>query len=116
MLTPEHVDPASVIEPNFFSNWGDLWYPRLANRLLTPASKMSTLTPNRVTIASFVLYIVAAGLIIVGGAWSVLGAVPDILTIPFIPFQFQRNFPHQILNESGVGVRLFGHEFFILAL
>lgn len=75
MLTPEHVDPASVIEPNFFSNWGDLWYPRLANRLLTPASKMSTLTPNRVTIASFVLYIVAAGLIIVGGAWSVLGAV-----------------------------------------
>ena len=26
-------DPASVVEPNYFSNWGDLWYPLWANRL-----------------------------------------------------------------------------------
>jgi phosphatidylglycerophosphate synthase len=73
--SPEHPPRASVIEPNYFSNWGDLWYPRLANTLLIPASKIASLTPNQVTIVSFGLYSVAAGLIVVGGAWSVLAAV-----------------------------------------
>ena len=63
-----------MIEPNFFSNWGDLWYPQLANRLLLPASKMRSLTPNHVTVVSFGLYSVAAGLIVVGGAWMLLAA------------------------------------------
>ena len=75
MSYPERPSRASVIEPNFFSNWGDLWYPRLANTLLIPASKIASLTPNHVTALSFVLYTVAAGLIVVGGAWSVLAAV-----------------------------------------
>ena len=75
MPLPEHPPRASVIEPNFFSNWGDLWYPKLANRLLIPASKIAPLTPNHVTVLSFGLYGVAAALIVVGGAWSVLAAV-----------------------------------------
>lgn len=75
MPAPEHPPRASVIEPNYFSNWGDLWYPRLANTLLIPASKIASLTPNYVTVGSLGLYSVAAGLIVVGGAWSVLAAV-----------------------------------------
>jgi len=73
--SPEHPPRASVIEPNFFSNWGDLWYPRLANTLLGPASKIRSLTPNHVTVVSLGLYSLAAGLIVVGGAWSIVAAV-----------------------------------------
>lgn len=75
MSSPEHPSRASVIEPNFFSNWGDLWYPRLANTLLIPASKLASLTPTHVTLCSLGLYSLAAGLIVVGGAWSIVGAV-----------------------------------------
>ena len=75
MSAPEHPPRASVIEPNFFSNWGDLWYPRLANTLLVPASKMAFVTPTHVTLMSLGLFSTAAGLIVVGGAWSVLAAV-----------------------------------------
>jgi phosphatidylglycerophosphate synthase len=73
--SPERPPRASVIEPNFFSNWGDLWFPRLANRLLIPASKITALTPTHVTVISLGLYSTAAGLIVVGGAWSILAAV-----------------------------------------
>lgn len=46
-----------IVEPNYFSNWGDLWYPKLANNLFLPvAAKISWLTPNQVTITSFLLY------------------------------------------------------------
>jgi phosphatidylglycerophosphate synthase len=72
MSSSEYANPASVIEPDYFSNWGDLWYPKLANKLLIPASEISILTPNHITIASFVLYSTGAGLIIAGGRWSVL--------------------------------------------
>jgi len=75
MSPPERPSRASVIEPNFFSNWGDLWYPQVANTLLVPASKIGSLTPNRVTVLSFGLYSVAAGLIVGGGTWGVLAAV-----------------------------------------
>ncbi len=75
MSFPERPARASVIEPNFFSNWGDLWYPKLANRLVLPASRIGPLTPNQVTVLSFVLYSAAAGLILVGGMWGVLAAV-----------------------------------------
>lgn len=67
--------PTSVIEPNYFSNWGDLWYPKLANKLLIPASKISSLVPNHVTVTSLVLFSIGAGLIIVGGVWGVLAAI-----------------------------------------
>jgi phosphatidylglycerophosphate synthase len=75
MSSSEYATPASVVEPDYFSNWGDLWYPKLANKLLIPASKIKPLMPNHVTVASFVLYSISAGLIIVGGIWSILAAI-----------------------------------------
>lgn len=75
MSLPERPSRASVIEPNFFSNWGDLWYPRIANTLLVPASKIASLTPNHLTVLSLGLYSAAAGLVVVGGAWSFLAAL-----------------------------------------
>jgi len=75
MLSREYPPLDSVIEPNYFSNWGDLWYPRLANKLLRDASKIAALTPNHVTVASFVVYGIGGGLIVVGGWWSVLAAL-----------------------------------------
>lgn len=69
------IIPTSVIEPNYFSNWGDLWYPKIANKLLTRTSKIKFIMPNHVTVASFVLCSIGAGFIIVGGIWSVLAAI-----------------------------------------
>jgi phosphatidylglycerophosphate synthase len=46
-----------VIEPPYFSNWADQVYPKLANKLLPVATKVPGLTPNIVTISSFVLYV-----------------------------------------------------------
>lgn len=68
-------DPASVVEANYFSNWGDLWYPRWANVLLVPASQVVWLTPNHVTISSFILYALAAVMIGIQGDWMVLAAL-----------------------------------------
>ena len=57
MQSVKKIDPASVIEPNYFSNWGDLWYPKIANKLLLRiAAKISWITPNRVTVVSFLMY------------------------------------------------------------
>jgi len=79
MASREYPDRASVIEPNYFSNWGDLWYPRLANMLLKTASRIELLTPNMVTITSFLLYTLAALLIVVRGDWAIL----PVLLLPF---------------------------------
>jgi hypothetical protein len=80
MMQLEHLnttaqDPASVVEPNYFSNWGDLWYPLWANRLLGLASRQGWLSPNGVTITSFVLYAAAACLIGRGGDGAMLAVV-----------------------------------------
>jgi phosphatidylglycerophosphate synthase len=82
MKLPKSLSPSSVIEPNYFSNWGDLWYPKLANKLLLSACKMRWLTPNIISVSSFVLYSVAAGLIVVGGVWAALAAA--LLPISYI--------------------------------
>lgn len=71
----DRPSPSSVVEPNYFSNWGDLWYPRAANALLVPASRIRHLTPNRVTLFSFCLYTTAAALVVVGGRWGIVAAV-----------------------------------------
>ena len=76
MASPRaYPDRASVVEPNYFSNWGDLWYPRLANRLLTTACRIEALTPTMVTLGSFALYLMAASLVAFGGSFGVLAAV-----------------------------------------
>lgn len=45
-----------VIEPPYFSNWGDIFFPKLANKLLPYAASIKFLTPNMVTVISFLLY------------------------------------------------------------
>ncbi len=64
-----------LVEPNYFSNWGDLWYPRLANTLFLPiAAKLRWLTPNHVTTLSFFMYSFAIlGLNIWPHLWALFG-------------------------------------------
>jgi len=50
----------NIIEPSFFSNWADLFFPKIANKLLPLALLIPGLTPNHVTIISFVLYTLAS--------------------------------------------------------
>ncbi len=71
---PDRPTRQSVVEPNYFSNWGDLWYPRLANLLLPSASRITALTPNHVTLGSFALFGLAAALVLLGGGWSYVAA------------------------------------------
>lgn len=82
MSSHKYPEPASVIEPNYFSNWGDLWYPKLANKLLKPVSNIAFLTPNVITIGSFLLYTIAAVLILVGGSWRIAAAI--LLPVSYI--------------------------------
>jgi phosphatidylglycerophosphate synthase len=48
-----------ILEPPFFSNWVDLFMPKLANRLLVLVAKIKIITPNSVTLMSFLLYCIA---------------------------------------------------------
>lgn len=47
----------SVIEPPYFSNWADLFFPKIANLILPFVSGFSWITPNFVTLFSFFLYV-----------------------------------------------------------
>jgi phosphatidylglycerophosphate synthase len=82
MPTNKFPTPKSVIEPNYFSNWGDLWYPRTANILLKLAASIPWLTPNQVTITSFILYTFAVGLIVTGGKLQLLAVI--LLPISYV--------------------------------
>ncbi|MEO2054272.1 MAG: CDP-alcohol phosphatidyltransferase family protein [Nitrospira sp.] len=46
----------NVIEPPYFSNWADLFFPKIANLILPFVSRFSWITPNFVTLFSFFLY------------------------------------------------------------
>jgi len=45
-----------IIEPPYFSNWADLFMPKIANMILPLVSKFKWITPNMVTLVSFFLY------------------------------------------------------------
>ncbi|MBN4080028.1 CDP-alcohol phosphatidyltransferase family protein [Beggiatoa alba] len=47
----------NVIEPPYFSNWADLFFPPIANRILPFVSRIKWVTPNFVTLFSFFLYV-----------------------------------------------------------
>jgi len=47
----------NVIEPPYFSNWADLFFPPIANRILPFVSGIKWITPNIVTLFSFFLYV-----------------------------------------------------------
>ena len=46
-----------IIEPPFFSNWADLFMPKVANFILPFVIKFNFITPNFITLFSFLLYI-----------------------------------------------------------
>ena len=46
-----------IIEPPYFSNWADLFMPKIANMILPLVSRFKWITPNIVTLFSFFLYI-----------------------------------------------------------
>lgn len=46
-----------IIEPPYFSNWADLFMPKIANWILPLVSKIDWITPNIVTLFSFFLYV-----------------------------------------------------------
>lgn len=45
-----------IIEPSYFSNWADLFFPKIANKTIPFLAKIPGITPNIVTIVSFLLY------------------------------------------------------------
>jgi len=47
----------NVIEPSYFSNWADLFFPPIANKILPFVSRIAWITPNIVTLFSFFLYV-----------------------------------------------------------
>ena len=56
-MKKENKAPQNIIEPPFFSNWADLFMPRIANVILPLVVKVRWLTPNIITLASFFLYV-----------------------------------------------------------
>jgi len=54
-----------VIEPPFFSNWADLFMPKIAHALLPFAMKIGFLTPNFITLFSFALYVAGCVMIFI---------------------------------------------------
>lgn len=45
-----------VIEPSYFSNWADLFMPKIANKTIPFLARIPGITPNIVTVTSFFLY------------------------------------------------------------
>lgn len=54
-----------IIEPPFFSNWADLFFPKIANKFIPVALQIHWLTPNHVTLLSFILYTFASLLLFI---------------------------------------------------
>ena len=46
-----------IVEPPYFSNWADLFMPKIANMILPLVLRFKWITPNIVTLFSFFLYI-----------------------------------------------------------
>ncbi len=64
-MNDEQKAQQNVVEPPFFSNWADLFMPKIANAVLPLALKVRWLTPNVITLVSFVLYVLGCLMIFV---------------------------------------------------
>lgn len=49
-----------VIEPPYFSNWGDLFLPKIGNKILPFIARIPGVTPNIVTITSFLIHAIGS--------------------------------------------------------
>lgn len=72
-----------VVEPPYFSNWGDMFLPKIANKLLPLAVRIPFLTPNMVTVTSFLLYSLASVLLFIQFPYH-LFIVAALLPISYI--------------------------------
>ena len=64
-MSTESKAPPNIIEPPFFSNWADLFMPKIANAILPVALKIKWLTPNVITAVSFTLYVIGCLMIFI---------------------------------------------------
>ncbi len=56
-MSDKKLTQKNIIEPPYFSNWADLLFPRIANAILPFISRINWITPNIVTLVSFLLYV-----------------------------------------------------------
>ncbi|VAW95908.1 hypothetical protein MNBD_GAMMA22-1900 [hydrothermal vent metagenome] len=56
-MSDTNVTQKNVIEPPYYSNWADLFFPLIANKILPFVSRIAWITPNIVTLFSFFLYV-----------------------------------------------------------
>lgn len=56
-MSNKETTRTNVIEPTYFSNWADLFFPKIANMILPFVSRINWITPNFVTLFSFFLYV-----------------------------------------------------------
>lgn len=61
-----------VTNPPYFSNWVDQWIPRVANKLIPYAARITWLTPNMVSVSSFVMYSLASVLLFLSVPYNLL--------------------------------------------
>jgi len=45
-----------IVEPPYFSNWADQFFPKIANKILPYILPYNWITPNLITIISFIIY------------------------------------------------------------
>jgi phosphatidylglycerophosphate synthase len=64
-MNNKHQLQKNVIEPPFFSNWGDLFLPKIANSILPFVLKINWMTPNFITLFSFFLYVLGCLMIFI---------------------------------------------------
>jgi phosphatidylglycerophosphate synthase len=64
-MSKESHGPKNVIEPPYFSNWADLFMPKIANAILPVVLRIGWLTPNVITAVSFALYVVGCLMIFI---------------------------------------------------
>lgn len=54
-----------IVEPPFFSNWADLFMPKIANFILPFIARTHWITPNFITLFSFSLYVLGCVMIFI---------------------------------------------------
>lgn len=57
--------PQQIVEPTYFSNWADLFFPKIANHILPLFTIIPGITPNRITVFSFLVYAFACFLLFI---------------------------------------------------
>jgi phosphatidylglycerophosphate synthase len=61
-----------IIEPPIFSNWGDLWFPKIANKLVPFFTNINWIRPNHITLTSFFMYLLGSLLLFIPLQYNLL--------------------------------------------